>query len=99
MVAFIKFTNSIMPMKQLAYICEPYAPIRYEIENIGTVSSSSTLEQICCAVSSEGGYTLPGDDTPLLIHGRRKRLLLRAGRYLQSGLKRNFQQESQIGNR
>jgi len=44
------------------YMRTPTLPIRYEIENIGTVSSSSTLEQICCAVSSEGGYTLPGDE-------------------------------------
>ena len=35
-------------------------PIRYEIENTGTTSSSSTLKQICTTVLSEGGYELTG---------------------------------------
>ena len=38
----------------------PTLPIRYEIENVTGTSSSSTLEQICAAVSSEGGYAIPG---------------------------------------
>ena len=40
----------------------PTLPIRYEIENTGTTASASTLEQICCSVCSEGGYSLPGDE-------------------------------------
>jgi len=40
----------------------PTLPIRYEIVNTGVTASASTLEQICCAVSSEGGFTLPGTE-------------------------------------
>ena len=29
-------------------------PVRYEVENIGTVASTGTMKQICCAVVSEG---------------------------------------------
>ena len=42
------------------YMKTPTLPVRYEIENIDTTASASTLEQICCSVSSEGGYALPG---------------------------------------
>lgn len=38
------------------YITTACLPIRYEIFNIGTTSSSSTLKQICSTVLSEGGY-------------------------------------------
>jgi hypothetical protein len=31
-------------------------PVRYEIENLGTTSGSSTLEAICTSVISEGGF-------------------------------------------
>jgi len=31
-------------------------PIRYEIENTGTTSSSSTMKQVCVSVISNGGY-------------------------------------------
>lgn len=34
-------------------------PIRFEIENLGVTSSTSTLKQICSAISSEGGRDLP----------------------------------------
>jgi len=44
----------------VVYMKTPSLPIRYEIENTGTTSSASTLEQICCSVASEGGYLLPG---------------------------------------
>ena len=33
-------------------------PVRYEVENIGTVASSGTMKQICCAVVSEGGFEI-----------------------------------------
>jgi len=42
------------------YMRTPTLPIRYEIENVTGTSSSSTLEQICAAVASEGGYAIPG---------------------------------------
>jgi len=31
-------------------------PVRYEMENSGTASTSSTMKAICCAVISEGGF-------------------------------------------
>jgi hypothetical protein len=36
-------------------------PLRYEITNVGTTASSSTLKQVCSTVLSEGGYELRGD--------------------------------------
>lgn len=38
------------------YITTAVLPIRYEIENLNTAGSSSTLKQICSTVISEGGY-------------------------------------------
>lgn len=38
------------------YMTTAILPIRYEIENLDTTSSSSTLKQICSTVISEGGY-------------------------------------------
>ncbi len=38
------------------YMTTAVLPIRYEIENIGTTASASTLTQICSTVISEGGY-------------------------------------------
>lgn len=35
-------------------------PLRYEIENIDTTASNSTLKQICSSVITEGGYSLRG---------------------------------------
>lgn len=43
-----------------AYIQTATLPIRYEIENTGVTSGSSTLKQICSTVISEGGYELIG---------------------------------------
>tara|TARA_R110001606_G_C15311631_1_gene643650 strand:+ start:75 stop:1331 length:1257 start_codon:yes stop_codon:yes gene_type:complete len=42
------------------YITTASLPLRYEITNTGTTSSSSTLKQICSTVISEGGYELRG---------------------------------------
>jgi len=42
------------------YLTTATLPIRYEIENLGTTSSSSILKQICSTVISEGGYNLSG---------------------------------------
>lgn len=38
------------------YMKTPNLPIRYEVTNTGATSGSSTLEQICSTVASEGGY-------------------------------------------
>lgn len=38
------------------YITTASLPIRYEIENTGTTSSSSFMKQICATVISNGGY-------------------------------------------
>ena len=37
-------------------------PVRYEVENIGTVASIGTMTQICCAVLSEGGFEIERGD-------------------------------------
>jgi hypothetical protein len=42
------------------YMTTATLPLRYEIENVGTASSSGTLRQICSTVISEGGYELRG---------------------------------------
>jgi hypothetical protein len=42
------------------YITTASLPVRYEIKNIGTTASNSTLKQICSSVISEGGYELSG---------------------------------------
>jgi hypothetical protein len=42
------------------YITTASLPLRYEIENLGTTASASTLKQICSSVVSEGGYELRG---------------------------------------
>jgi hypothetical protein len=42
------------------YITTASLPLRYEITNINTTASTSTLKQICSTVLSEGGYELRG---------------------------------------
>lgn len=42
------------------YMTTASLPVRYEIENLGTTASSSTLKQVCSTVLSEGGYELRG---------------------------------------
>lgn len=42
------------------YITTACLPLRYEIENLGTTASASTLKQVCSTVISEGGYELRG---------------------------------------
>ena len=42
------------------YITTASLPLRYEIENLGTTSTNSTLKQVCSTVISEGGYELRG---------------------------------------
>ncbi len=38
------------------YMTTAVLPIRYEIENVSSTSSNSTMKQICSTVISEGGY-------------------------------------------
>lgn len=38
------------------YITSATLPVRYEIENVGNTSSSSSMKQICVSVTSNGGY-------------------------------------------
>jgi hypothetical protein len=40
------------------YMTTATLPCRYEIENLDTTSTDSTLKQICSTVLSEGGYDL-----------------------------------------
>ena len=42
------------------YMTTASLPVRYEIENLDTTASSSTLKQVCTTVLSEGGYELRG---------------------------------------
>ena len=42
------------------YMKTPNLPVRYEIENISTTATASTLKQICTSIISEGGYELRG---------------------------------------
>lgn len=45
---------------QATYITTASLPLRYEIQNLDTTVSGSTLKQICSTVISEGGYELRG---------------------------------------
>jgi hypothetical protein len=49
------------------YITTACLPLRYEIENLGTTTSSSTLKQVCSTVISEGGYELRGRQTHIAL--------------------------------
>jgi hypothetical protein len=42
------------------YMTTASLPLRYEIENLETTASSSTLKQVCSTAISEGGYELRG---------------------------------------
>lgn len=42
------------------YMTTASLPLRYEITNLGTTASNSTLKQVCSTVISEGGYELRG---------------------------------------
>ncbi len=52
------------------YITTACLPIRYEITNLSSTSTASTMKQICSSVISEGGYEIRGESqnvtTPLL---------------------------------
>jgi hypothetical protein len=46
---------------EATYITTASLPLRYEIINLDTTASNSTLKQVCSTVISEGGYELRGD--------------------------------------
>lgn len=54
------FNHANVPGNTTTYMSTACLPVRYEITNTGTTSSSSTLRQVCASVISEGGYTLSG---------------------------------------
>ncbi len=47
------------------YMSTAHLPVRFEIENVATAASATTLKQVCAAVSSEGGF-----DTTAVMFGR-----------------------------
>ena len=49
------------------YMTTASLPLRYEIENLGTTASSSTLKQVCSTAISEGGYELRGAQNAVSI--------------------------------
>lgn len=56
-------------------------PLRYEITNIATTSSTSRLKQICSSVISEGGYQLRGEKHAVNIPINAPRDLTNANTY------------------
>jgi hypothetical protein len=44
----------------VVYMKTPTLPLRHEILNTGVTLGQNYTEEICCSVSSEGGYALPG---------------------------------------
>jgi hypothetical protein len=47
-------------LQEDVYMRTPTLPIRYEIANLAATASSTTMQEYCSSISSEGGYTLPG---------------------------------------
>lgn len=63
------------------YMTTACLPVRYEIENTGTESTSATLKQICTSVISEGGYELRGTPRTYGQEPTTQRELASAGTY------------------
>lgn len=63
------------------YMTTACLPVRYEIENTGTTTASSTFKQICTSVISEGGYELRGEGRTFGQEPTAQRLLSSAGTY------------------
>jgi hypothetical protein len=63
------------------YITTASLPLRYEIENLGTTASASTLKQVCSTVISEGGYELRGLQQAINIPITAARSTTTAGTY------------------
>jgi hypothetical protein len=56
-------------------------PLRYEIKNTGTTTSSSTMKQVCSTVISEGGYELRGEQWAVGTPVQTPKALTTAGTY------------------
>lgn len=54
------FNHANQPGNTTTYMSTASLPLRYEIQNTGATSGSSSLTQICSSVISEGGYSLSG---------------------------------------
>jgi hypothetical protein len=63
------------------YITTASLPLRYELENLGTTASASTLKQVCSTVISEGGYELRGFQQAINIPITAARTTTTAGTY------------------
>lgn len=63
------------------YMTTACLPVRYEIENTGTESTSATLKQICTSVISEGGYEVRGKPRSYGQEPNQQRALGTAGTY------------------
>lgn len=63
------------------YITTASLPLRYEITNTATTTSSSTLKQVCSTVISEGGYELRGLQQAIGTNITTPSALLLAGTY------------------
>ena len=63
------------------YITTACLPMRYEITNLDTTASSSTLKQICSTVLSEGGYELRGAQSSITTPITSPYALTTAGTY------------------
>lgn len=48
--------------KSVVYMTSPNLPIRCEIRNLGNITTTASMDQICATVVSEGGYTEAGRD-------------------------------------
>jgi hypothetical protein len=63
------------------YMTTACLPVRYEIENIGTESVTSTLKQICTTIISEGGYEVRGKGRSYGQEPANQRRVTTAGTY------------------
>lgn len=63
------------------YMTTASLPLRYEIKNTGTTTSSSIMKQVCSTVISEGGYELRGDQRSIGTPVQTPKILTTAGTY------------------
>ena len=63
------------------YMTTASLPLRYEIKNTGTTTSSSTMKQVCSTVISEGGYELRGEQWAVGTPVQTPKALTTAGTY------------------
>jgi hypothetical protein len=70
---------------QGTYLKTASLPLRYEIFNVGNLSTSGTLKQICSTVMSEGGYELRGTQQAIGTPITGAKSLTDAGTFLSFG--------------